>query len=242
MQTMVLQSVGVEAELHAKSRAAAELESVDGAEPPAIVSAAPTAVQPTNLAALFPLHCNDSAIAHIFFSLCREWTGAPLRARMTVPSAEPQCRVDNLDEAVPRHWQWLYYRVLNGATRRAESRFLADLDEADAAYLWPMTDLAVYQHAKKRGKPLIMERFNCWQVRIKRILDDAYSRLGIEPQHGLTEQRLDAEQKKLELADFVVCPSPEVYSSFIEAGIPSHRLLRCSYGWSPTVSPCDRWP
>ena len=39
------------------------------------------------------------------------------------------------------------------------------------------------------------------------------------------------------MADFIFCPSPEVKKSFMGAGVPEHKLLLTSYGWSPKRFP-----
>ena len=45
------------------------------------------------------------------------------------------------------------------------------------------------------------------------------------------------EDKKLALADGIFCPSPMVFKSMIENGIPQNKLLPTSYGWAPQRFP-----
>lgn len=39
------------------------------------------------------------------------------------------------------------------------------------------------------------------------------------------------------MADFIFCPIPELKKSFMGAGVPEHKLILTSYGWSPERFP-----
>jgi glycosyltransferase involved in cell wall biosynthesis len=65
------------------------------------------------------------------------------------------------------------------------------------------------------------------------ILDDAYERFRVLPQHAITSESVVAETEGLELADYIFCPSPIVHSSLIKLGMPPSKLLLTSYGWDP---------
>ncbi|MBD2012462.1 glycosyltransferase family 4 protein [Microcoleus sp. FACHB-53] len=119
----------------------------------------------------------------------------------------------------------------------AEKRFLRELKDFDAAHIWPGTTLDVFQKTKKIGKPIFLERINTYVGNSKRILDEAYARLGIPPNHGITPEKIQAEQAELELADFIWGCSPEVIKSFQEAGVPDEKIIPTSYGWCPTRFP-----
>jgi len=189
------------------------------------------------LSSLFTIYCNDQGVSHIFLSLCGQWRGSDLQARMVVPNCEPSCRGPNLVEGIPPFLKWLYYRSPDGARDMAEKRFLKDLKYFDAAYLWPATSLETFRKVKKLGQPIFLERFNCYTGTAKRILDDAYTRLGVHPQHPNTPDKIQQEQAEVGLADFIFCPSPEVTKSFQEAGVPEQKLIPTSYGWSPRRFP-----
>jgi len=82
-----------------------------------------------------------------------------------------------------------------------------------------------------------LERINCYTKQAKSIIDDASSRLGIAPQHQITAGMIQEEDEEISLADFIFCPSREVKKSFIGAGVPEHKLILTSYGWSPKRFP-----
>lgn len=185
------------------------------------------------ISALLPIYCNDRAISHVFMSVCGGWQGPNLQARMIVPNCTPYCRGKNLVEAIPLLLKKWYYRRVEIPIQVAEKRFLKDLQEFDAAYLWPGVSLNLYEAVKQRKKPIFLERVNCCQQKSKQILDEAYARLGIPPKHDVTEENIEKEKIEVEQADFLFCPSPEVSKSFQEAGVPLEKLLLTSEGWSP---------
>lgn len=195
-------------------------------------------VSTLKLSSLFAItHCSNQGVSHTFLSLCRQWRGPEVQARMVVPSCEPPYRGPDMVEAIPSFLKWLYYRSPDAPRAIAEKRFLRDLKKFDAAYLWPATSLETFKRVKKIGKPIVLERINCYTGTAKRILDDAYTRLGMYPDYWNTPEKIQQEQAEVNLADFIFCPSPEVKKSFQEAGVPDEKLILTSYGWSP-----DRFP
>ncbi|MEG4317839.1 MULTISPECIES: glycosyltransferase family 4 protein [unclassified Microcoleus] len=156
---------------------------------------------------------------------------------MVVPNCPPSDRGYNIVESVPRYLKWLYYRVGDTAQSSAEKRFLRDLNDFDAVYLFPPTSLETFRKVKQQGKKSFFERINCSTKKAKIILDDAYGRLGIAPQHGITDAMIQQEDEEMSLADFIFCPSPEVKKSFLEIGVPEDKLISTSYGWCPKRFP-----
>ena len=189
------------------------------------------------VSSLFPIHCTDRAVSHAFFSLCKQWRGPEVQARMVVPSCEPSCRGSHIVEGVPPLLKWLFYQRADTPRIMAEKRFLRDLKNFDAAHIWPGISLETFKGAKKLDKPIFWERINCYTAKSKRILDEAYTRLGMHPQHEITSDSIQQEEAEMSLADFIFGPSPEVRKSFQEAGVPEHKIIPTSYGWSPQLFP-----
>jgi glycosyltransferase involved in cell wall biosynthesis len=189
------------------------------------------------LSALFPIHCSNRAISHVFFSVCKEWQGPELKARMVVPSCDRPCRGSNLVEAIPSFLNKLYYRNPSLPKIKAEKRFLQDIKDFDVAYLWPGISSETVKSVNKYNKPIFFEQVNSCQSEAKIILDDAYSRLGLEPQHDITPEQIQDEKEKLKVIDFLFCPSPIVAKSFQEAGVSEDKLLLTTEGWAPERFP-----
>ena len=189
------------------------------------------------LSALFPIHCNDRAISHVFFSVCKQWQNPELKARMVVPSCDSSCRYSNIVEAIPSLLKKLYYSSHSAPKIKAEKRFLKDIKNFDVAYLWPGLSVDTVKSVNKQSKPIFLERVNTCQRQAKSILDDAYSRLELQPQHTITPETIKNEEQKLKLVDFLFCPSPAVVKSFQDAGVPEEKLLLTTEGWSPERFP-----
>ncbi|MBW4680664.1 MAG: glycosyltransferase family 4 protein [Microcoleus vaginatus WJT46-NPBG5] len=152
---------------------------------------------------------------------------------MYVPSSEPQCRGSSVCEAIPPFLTKLCYRSKKLPQYIAEKRFVADIKKFDAAYLWPATSWETFRQVNKKEKPIFLERFNCYTGKAKRILDDAYTRLQVLPQHSMTSEKIQQEDAEVGVASYIFCPSPEVKKSFQEAGIAEEKLILTSYGWCP---------
>lgn len=189
----------------------------------------------TLIRALYPIYCSDSGVGHVCLSVCQSMRGAGFEVRLTVPSTEPGDRREFVRDAVPPVLRKLGCRKPLHGLRHwyTEHRYLHQFYGAGVAYIWPGASPRVYEQIKSRGHLLVMERINCHRATARRILDDAYDRLGWPPAHGITDESTAEEHYKLELADLVFCPSPPVRRSLLEAGIPSDKLLSVSYGWDP---------
>jgi hypothetical protein len=102
-----------------------------------------------------------------------------------------------------------------------------------AVYLWPDASSEMLREFKRRGITVFREQFNCHTGTAKRILDLAYERLGVAPQHGITDATIERERQILEAIDYVFCPNPLVESSMRENGVPPGKFLQTTYGWDP---------
>jgi glycosyltransferase involved in cell wall biosynthesis len=114
---------------------------------------------------------------------------------------------------------------LSGVRQRKERR--------RGAYIWPDAKLQTILELKRDDVVVFREMINCHRGTAKRILDDAYARVGIEPRHTITEVSVREEQEALEAVDYIFCPNEMVERSLLEHGLPSAKLLPASYGWEP---------
>lgn len=106
-------------------------------------------------------------------------------------------------------------------------------DTRQIAYMWGEVSLRLATRLKARGTIVVREKINCGKQMSKRILDDAYSRLGATPGHSITEALIAKEHEELHLADAVFCPNEMVAESLREIGLPDEKLIATSYGWEP---------
>ncbi len=187
----------------------------------------------------FPVYLVNRAVAHIFYSLCTSDKQSEIQFKMVVPNCEESCRGLNVIEAVPQALKFLIYRI-KLTNRLVESRLIGELNDSPAAYVWTDISINTLKRIKQLGKTIFLEQINCYSGKSKSILDDAYQKLGLKESELSknvttipTEKKIQQENQKIELADFIFCPSPEVKKSFEEIGIPDKKLFLTSYGWSP---------
>ena len=130
----------------------------------------------------------------------------------------------------------LFYKFDRLASRlpaRTVWRFLRACRPGDIAFLWPGVPINVYEQLKRRDVLVCTEMINSHTATAKRILDDAYERVGWPAQHGIAGQEIGYDRARLALADYIFSPSPGVRCSLLEQGVPSEKVLQTSRGWSP---------
>ena len=141
-------------------------------------------------------------------------------------------------EVLPRWTRYIPYRWLRSAAgHKLETAFLAFANnpksQVSAAYIFPDAALETILELKRGGITVFREMINCHRGTAKIILDDAYKRLGLVPQHGITEESVTVEQKALEAVDYIFCSNSMVESSLLENHVHDDKLLKASYGWDP---------
>jgi glycosyltransferase involved in cell wall biosynthesis len=102
------------------------------------------------------------------------------------------------------------------------------------AYMWAFESIPLARELRRHGILTIWEKTNCHRGTAKRILDEAYGRVGLSPAHGITEQSVAHEDEFLAELDYVYCPSVAVGASLREHDVPTPKILIASYGWSPS--------
>ncbi|MBD2035725.1 glycosyltransferase family 4 protein [Leptolyngbya sp. FACHB-321] len=181
-------------------------------------------------------YASNRAISHIFLSLCRPEVEVPVQFTCLVSSCDPNVERSNVVKAIPNLIRPFVFR-LRANDAMTEWRYLQALKHFDAAYLWPGFSLATIRKVKSKGKPIFIERINCFTGFTKSVMNSEYIRLGLGPRHPTTDQTVQDELEETKLADFIFCPSPHVRSSFLDAGVPAEKLLLSSYGWCPSRFP-----
>jgi glycosyltransferase involved in cell wall biosynthesis len=153
------------------------------------------------------------------------------RSRWSLPSVE-------VIEVLPDWVRYMPYRwVKSRVNRGIEDAFLSSMNrpqsQKTAAYLWPGASAETLRELKRRGVTVFREQYNCHTATAKRILDQAYERLGVAPRHAITDETVDREKEILEAMDYIFCPNPLVGPSLLENGVPAIKFLETTYGWDP---------
>jgi glycosyltransferase involved in cell wall biosynthesis len=139
-------------------------------------------------------------------------------------------------------WGYRYLKRWLPLQQRLEQRYLTEIGPEDLGWVWPGRIVPTLQRLSERGVRTVVETINCHQATARRILDDAYRRLGWAPQHGLTDDRIAAENEAYDLADAVFSPHPCATAALIEQGVPEQKIIPTSFGWAPHLMPTSGSP
>ncbi|WP_372593086.1 glycosyltransferase [Actinotalea sp.] len=154
------------------------------------------------------------------------------RRRVMLPDG---VRVREPFPGLARRVPWRYVETV--ALRRAEEQFRRALSTADPrstiAYFWPGTPSRLVLEARDRGILTVREMINSALATSGPILDRAYSRLGLEPSHGVTAEAIAGETAELPLYDYLFASNPEVERSLLDVGIRPEQILSTTFGWRP---------
>jgi glycosyltransferase involved in cell wall biosynthesis len=99
---------------------------------------------------------------------------------------------------------------------------------------WPSPPLSLIRYAQQRGFLTVREMLNTYCGVSRLILDEAYTRLGLPPNHVVTDALVNGERDELKLYDYVLSSSPRIENSLIEAGVDSAKIVHSTFGWSST--------
>jgi glycosyltransferase involved in cell wall biosynthesis len=142
----------------------------------------------------------------------------------------------DVKQAIPPFIPYRYvWRLAGPALSYRFARALATADPQNTvAYFWPGAPLSLVRKARKRGFLTVREMINTFTGTAKVILDDAYTRAGLRPDHSITDDMVVRERDELSLYDHFFSANPMVEKSLIEAGVDPTKILRSTYGWLPS--------
>ncbi|WP_219683564.1 glycosyltransferase family 4 protein [Bradyrhizobium canariense] len=187
---------------------------------------------------LIPLPLNGKGVGYTCGSLAASMADSHLELTLVTPRNSWSLPSVEVIEALPRWARRMPYRWVRAyASRNIEREFLSCFDRFRtprmAAYLWPGASIETIRELRRRDVTIFREQFNCHTATAKRILDQAYGRLGVAPGHAIVPQTIETERRVLEAVDYVFCPSHLVRRSLLENGVASCKLLDTTYGWDP---------
>ena len=189
----------------------------------------------TYLPVLFGFHATNIGNSHVPMSLCRFWHEGGRAVKLVVPSIEKNISYPWLEPAMTGLKKKLVYKlnIKDQPRSLTEKKFFKSEKSASVVYLWAGLSLEIFEQFHKNGSKIIIERINCHNATSREILKKAEQRWGIKPDKIIGDDIIAIENRKLEIADAVFCPSPMVRNSMIENGVAQEKLLSTSYGWSP---------
>ncbi len=193
----------------------------------------------SHLPVLFGYHASNLGNSHVPLSLCRHWHNSGRDVSLTVPSNDPALGYSWLKPAMSGLAKKVVYRLGYPAIPRriAERFFLKTEKQSPYVYLWAGLSLEIFEEFERRGATIIIERINCHRHSAQRILQQASEHWNIPVTTAITSEAIEEENRKLDIADAVFCPSPMVRNSMLENNVDESKLLSTSYGWSPERFP-----
>jgi glycosyltransferase involved in cell wall biosynthesis len=188
-----------------------------------------------------PLPLTDRGPAYTCGMIARGMAGDELDVTVTTPRARAHPIAPARIIQVLPHWARYvpYSWVRSIAASKIESTFRSQVNvnpsQMHAAYIWPDASIGTIKELKEAEVKMFREMINCNRGTAKRILDDAYARIGAVPNHTITDASVIAEQEALDAADYIFCPNSMVEASLFENGLPASKIVPASYGWDPCV-------
>jgi glycosyltransferase involved in cell wall biosynthesis len=187
-----------------------------------------------------PLAYNGRGPAETCVRLLGHPISRPLKYSLIIPRSRkavpPAIEVVQSLPLGTRYLPWsliskMGYRQLN----RSYLQLLSELSPSNTiAYFWPDPPSELVADARSKGFVTVREMINCYRGTARRVLDEHYGKLGIVPTKRITSDEVVREQKELNLYDYIFSPSECVDDSLLEAGIEQRRILKSSFGWTPS--------
>lgn len=105
----------------------------------------------------------------------------------------------------------------------------------DVVHTWPLAARETLLAARRLGIPTVLERPNAHTRFAYEVVARESERLGVtlpaDHEHAYNAERLAKEEEEYRLADYLLCPSEFVASTFRAEGFEDARLLRHQYGY-----------
>lgn len=102
---------------------------------------------------------------------------------------------------------------------------------------WSGMSLNAFRKVKEAGKTVVVERGSSHIQYQDKILREEYKKFGID--FKIDPRTIQKELAEYELADYISIPSGFVKNSFLEMGVPAHKLIHNPYGSSSHFRKAD---
>jgi glycosyltransferase involved in cell wall biosynthesis len=117
------------------------------------------------------------------------------------------------------------------------ARALRRRDDVEVVHSWPRATLETAAAARATGTPLAREVPNTHTAHAFDVVAREHARIGVpvaaDNSHVFSPATLAVEEAEYAAANALLVPSEYVYRSFVEKGVPSHKLSLQQYGFDP---------
>lgn len=153
-----------------------------------------------------------------------------IRTRKDIaPSIAVKSALGPMGHALP------YRYVKKAGYQKLVQQYVRAIERAEPgsiAYIWPDAPLELVVKAKRRGLIVVREMINSPLATAKPILDAAYRDAGLAPNHSITDEMVEDENRQLEVFDFIFSSNAEVDQALLDLGIPADRIMSTSFGYT----------
>ena len=104
------------------------------------------------------------------------------------------------------------------------------IEQADALKVWNHGALYTLRQARKMGTVTVLERSSSHMLTQNRLLVEELRRHGRKLSTYVAPITIKRALAEYEAADYIRVPSPFVYDSFVENGVPAEKLILAPYG------------
>lgn len=180
----------------------------------------------------FPIPTDNVGISYTALSIYREQREAGLDVEFITPVIRKNAFGIGVKQCVPWYLRLLPWKHMSEHAAAYYAKALLDRAGPGVVFdLWSNHSASlVFALQRKRAK-VVAEKFNCAQSVAARILNDEYSRIGLDKRCAITRESIGDELALLYQADFVVSPSPMVRQSLQHVGLRSAKIIDSSFGW-----------
>lgn len=111
--------------------------------------------------------------------------------------------------------------------------------QIDIVHAWPQGALNTLKTAARLGIPTVLERPNAHTRFAYEAVQKECERIGVTlppgSEHSFQEDVLIREEAEFEAATRLLCPSEFTAKTFLDAGFPTHKLVRHQYGYDERI-------
>jgi glycosyltransferase involved in cell wall biosynthesis len=193
-----------------------------------------------------PLPYNGRGPAESCVSLLGHRVSRPVEYHLVTPRARKAVIADiKVTSSLPLVARYMPWGIVSRSGLRNLNEIYRNLLDATSpkdtiAYFWPDPPPDIVRYAQSRGFITVREMTNCYRGTAKRILDDHFRRLKIAPTKSISSESVENERQELSLYDYVFASNDCVEGSLNEAGVSAEKILKTSFGWSPSKYPNAR--
>jgi glycosyltransferase involved in cell wall biosynthesis len=184
----------------------------------------------------FPIHCTGRGLSRCVLDLGDHFESDSLGFEYWCLGASAATRRGYHRMSLSSFVSRVAYRLPDGEQklrRHLERAYLDATLPGDIAYLWPGSSLRLCRALKERGALVVVEMVNSAAWNYQRVMDGAYRKWGLTPNHRVDDAFVAEEEAKLGLADYVFSPSPLVTETLLATGMPLDRILPTTYAFDP---------